>query len=72
MWDPPFYTAQVRNEKYRVHPGQVSEYLSVGACMHGLDVLLQALYGVRLDVEEAQPGEVWAPDVHKIAGVQEQ
>ncbi|CAG0883362.1 unnamed protein product [Darwinula stevensoni] len=69
MWDPPFYTAQVRNDKYRIHPGKVSAYLSVGACMHGLDVLLNALYGVHLVIEEPLPGELWAPDVHKIAGM---
>ena len=46
---------------------RISEYFSLGVCMEGLDRLFNTLYGVRLQLAEALPGELWHKDVYKLS-----
>ncbi len=48
-------------------PDAVSEYFSLGVCMEGLNTIFKSIFGVQLSVEEPQPGELWHPDVYKLA-----
>lgn len=36
--------------------------------MEGLNNLMNNLYNISLVNDELAPGEIWAPDVHKLAG----
>lgn len=36
--------------------------------MEGLNSLFKHLYGISLETVEAEPGELWSPDVYKVAG----
>ncbi len=35
--------------------------------MEGLNTIFETIFGVELVVETAEPGEVWHPDVYKLA-----
>uniref|UniRef100_A0A7N6B264 Mitochondrial intermediate peptidase n=1 Tax=Anabas testudineus TaxID=64144 RepID=A0A7N6B264_ANATE len=59
------------SERYNIEPSLYSPYLSLGACMEGLNNLFFQLYGVSLMSEHPSPGEVWSEDVRKLAVVHE-
>uniref|UniRef100_A0A8C2XJ47 Mitochondrial intermediate peptidase n=1 Tax=Cyclopterus lumpus TaxID=8103 RepID=A0A8C2XJ47_CYCLU len=61
----------LRAERYNTEPSLYSPYLSLGACMEGLNNLFSQLYGVSLMSEHASAGEVWSEDVRKLAVVHE-
>jgi Zn-dependent oligopeptidase len=68
-WDVPYFTHKVKRAWLQLGSGaEFAPYLSLGACMEGLDQLLHSLYGIRLENAEMNPGESWAPDVYKLAG----
>lgn len=46
-------------------------YFSLGACMDGINTLIQALYGIRLESTEILSGEVWADNIQKLAVIDE-
>ena len=46
---------------------KISEYFSLGVCMEGLNTIFKSLYSVELQIETPVEGEVWNPDVYKIA-----
>uniref|UniRef100_A0A8P4K943 Mitochondrial intermediate peptidase n=1 Tax=Dicentrarchus labrax TaxID=13489 RepID=A0A8P4K943_DICLA len=56
---------------YNIEPSLYSPYLSLGACMEGLNNLFSQLYGVSLMSEHPAAGEVWSEDVRKLAVVHE-
>ncbi|KAL5108136.1 Mitochondrial intermediate peptidase [Taenia crassiceps] len=63
-WDVPFL----------IHLGQqcsgferLQALFSLGACMEGVSQLAHSLFGLRLEAEPSLPGEVWHPDVVKVA-----
>lgn len=66
-WDVPYYSNRMRREWLGASDSDLSPYFSLGACMQGLDVLLNSLYGISLNCQEMEPGESWSPDVHKLA-----
>uniref|UniRef100_A0A3Q4APA4 Peptidase M3A/M3B catalytic domain-containing protein n=1 Tax=Mola mola TaxID=94237 RepID=A0A3Q4APA4_MOLML len=68
-WDHPFLSGLVRAERYNIEPSLYSPYLSLGACMEGLNNLFSQLYGVSLMSEQPSAGEVWSEDVRKLAVV---
>ncbi|CAG0913875.1 unnamed protein product [Notodromas monacha] len=70
-WDPPYYASLTRQKDFGVTSSSVASYFSLGSCMEGLDKLLQTLYGIRLELCEAAPGELWSNDVRKLAVVHE-
>lgn len=67
VWDVPYFTLQARNNMFSIDPLKIAEYFSLGSCMDGLDRLFNKLYGVNLQLQEAQPGELWHKDVYKLA-----
>uniref|UniRef100_A0A671V1S2 Mitochondrial intermediate peptidase n=1 Tax=Sparus aurata TaxID=8175 RepID=A0A671V1S2_SPAAU len=58
-------------DRYNIEPSLYSPYLSLGACMEGLNNLFSELYGVSLMSEPPSAGEVWSEDVRKLAVVHE-
>ncbi|XP_076591629.1 mitochondrial intermediate peptidase-like [Chaetodon auriga] len=70
-WDHPFLSGVLRAERYNIEPSLYSPYLSLGACMEGLNNLFTQLYGVSLMSEHPVAGEVWSEDVRKLAVVHE-
>ncbi|XP_073957719.1 mitochondrial intermediate peptidase [Choristoneura fumiferana] len=71
-WDTPYFTHKAKTQLLNVANSDFSPYFSLGGCMEGLNMLCQELYGISLKSEEMLPGESWAPDVYKLAVVQEQ
>ncbi|XP_077964798.1 mitochondrial intermediate peptidase-like [Gasterosteus aculeatus] len=70
-WDHPYLSGVLRAERYNIEPSLYSPYLSLGACMEGLNNLFSELYGVSLVSQDASAGEVWSEDVRKLAVVHE-
>jgi intermediate peptidase len=68
VWDPPFLTVEAKKNLFNVDRNDFMPYLSLGACMEGLNMLAQQLFNIELVPQEIQPGEAWAPDVYKISG----
>ncbi|XP_046383083.1 mitochondrial intermediate peptidase [Ischnura elegans] len=66
-WDVPYYVNKLRRRWLGAVDSEICPYFSLGACMQGLNLLLQSIYGVSLHREEMEPGESWSPDVHKLA-----
>ncbi|KAJ0063959.1 hypothetical protein NL108_014484, partial [Boleophthalmus pectinirostris] len=62
-WDHPYLSGVLRAERYNIEPSLYSPYLSLGACMEGLNSLFSQLYGVSLMSEHPRAGEVWSEDV---------
>lgn len=56
IWDTPYFTTQLRRQSLEEQANEFLPYFSLGGCMEGLDNLLQALYGVRLENTEMEPG----------------
>lgn len=54
------------SRRYNIEPSLYSPYLSLGACMEGLNNLFSELYGVSLVSQDASAGEVWSEDVRKL------
>ncbi|ELU11712.1 hypothetical protein CAPTEDRAFT_198580 [Capitella teleta] len=70
-WDLAYYAGVARHERCQVNNADLSPYFSLGCCMHGLDKIFQALFGVSLQYQEASYGELWSYDVAKLAVVHE-
>ena len=64
--DLKYYTGLITSQMYNLNSQHIREYFSVGACMEGLNIIFTSLYGVSLNVIEANPGEVWEPGVQKV------
>ena len=71
MWDVRYYTNHITTETCKLPVALVAEYFSIGSCMEGLDNLFRSLYGTRLSAMQPEQGEVWSPDVKKLAVVHE-
>ncbi|XP_033233751.1 mitochondrial intermediate peptidase [Drosophila pseudoobscura] len=71
IWDTPYFTTQLKRQSLEEQANEFLPYFSLGGCMEGLDNLLQALYGVRLENSEMEPGESWHSDIYKLAVVHE-
>lgn len=64
-WDKDFL---VRHQN-RSMPDDISEYLSVGTIMSGLDQLFRSVYNVALIPEKTAKGEAWDTQVRKLSYV---
>ncbi|XP_030370553.1 mitochondrial intermediate peptidase [Scaptodrosophila lebanonensis] len=71
VWDTPYFTSQLKRQSLEANSNEFLPYFSLGGCMEGLDNLLHALYGVRLENTEMEPGESWHSDIYKLAVVHE-
>jgi len=67
VWDIPYFSAVARANWFQLDTEKVAEYFSLGVAMEGLNDLFQNIYGVSLEVEETVEGELWAPEVFKLA-----
>jgi len=67
VWDIPYFNSQAKANWFKLDIEKVSEYFSLGVAMEGLNDLFQSLYGVRLAVERTEDGELWSPEVFKLA-----
>ncbi|EDL36112.1 mitochondrial intermediate peptidase [Mus musculus] len=61
----------IRAERYNIEPSLYCPFLSLGACMEGLNVLFNKLLGITLYAEQTFKGEVWCNDIRKLAVVHE-
>eukprot|EP00794_Sanderia_malayensis_P010869 gene10869-12024_t len=66
MWDIRYYTSHIVSQTFNLASGKLSEYLSLGVCMEGLNILFNSLYNIQLCHQASLPGETWSPDVQKI------
>ncbi|KAI8911736.1 hypothetical protein EDD86DRAFT_188665 [Gorgonomyces haynaldii] len=67
-WDRIFYS-QFLNPSQSLEP--LSDYFTVGSVFEGLSNLFRSLYGVYLEPETTELGEVWHEDVQKLAVIDE-
>ena len=67
VWDVPYLTSEARKRRLNLNVSNITEYFSLGVCMEGLNMLYSKLFKVSLEVEGSAPGELWHPDVYKIA-----
>ena len=58
---------QAKRGWFSVDTAKISEYFSLGVCMEGLNTIFKSLYSVELQIETPAEGEIWNPDVYKIA-----
>ncbi|XP_067948182.1 mitochondrial intermediate peptidase-like [Watersipora subatra] len=65
-WDVSYCTAIARQYSMDVNVGEISSYLSLGACMNGLRLLTEGLFGITLRDVTPNPSECWHKSVHKI------
>lgn len=72
-WDRDFYYSRAINHFFpsTPHTSQLSAYFSVGNCISGLSALFSRIYGIRFESEAVEPGEIWAPEVQKLAVIDE-
>jgi intermediate peptidase len=77
-WDRYYYSQFIEpqfNQKAWINNPRassgISSYFSVGTVFAGLSNIFQSLYGVRFEIEDVLPGEVWHPNVRKLAVVHE-
>lgn len=66
-WDVPYFTQKAKKDWFRVSSKEYSPYFSLGACMDGLNMLFQSLYGIQLINTDVAAGEVWNSDVYKLS-----
>lgn len=71
-WDTSYFTSKAKKTWLQISDGEFAPYFSLGACMEGLNMLTQALYGVTLKSQPTAPGEVWADDVYKLSVMDEE
>ncbi|CAG0883672.1 unnamed protein product [Cyprideis torosa] len=62
----------IREQRCALSANSLSPYFSLGACMEGVQMVCHALYGIKFTVQEPEPGELWSPDVYKLAGEEEE
>ena len=67
VWDVSYFTGEARNKWLNLNVSGITEYFSLGVCMEGLNMLYSKLFKVFLEVEDSAPGELWHPDVYKLA-----
>ena len=71
-WDVPNYSANYKRGIYNESVLQSMPYFSIGVCMDGLNMIFNKLYGIRLQVDEPRPGELWHNDVIKLSIIDEE
>ena len=67
MWDVGYFSQQARASWFNLDVEKISEYFSLGVAMEGLNDIFKNIFGVEMIVETPEEGELWSPDVYKIA-----
>eukprot|EP00899_Mesostigma_viride_P019942 jgi/Mesvir1/2794/Mv21707-RA.2 len=65
-WERGYFSGIARSRKAGISGSVVASYLPLDACLRGIALLADRVFGVRMKEEEPLPGEVWAPEVHKM------
>jgi intermediate peptidase len=71
-WDTAYFTARAKKTWLNYSTAEFAPYFSLGACMEGLNILTQSLYGVRLESVPILSGEVWASNIQKLAVIDDE
>lgn len=66
-WDVPYYSANYKRGIFNESVMQSMPYFSIGVCMDGLNTIFNELYGVHMQVDTCQAGELWHNDVIKLS-----
>ena len=67
-WDKDFYTDYSATSSPLP---DISPFFSLGTCFSGLSKLFTSLYGIRFEVEDVAPGEIWVEGVRKLRVIDE-
>lgn len=70
-WDVPYFALKAKRALFNVSQKEYAPYFSLGACMEGLNILFQNLFGISLINVMVTSGEVWNEDIYKLAVVHE-
>lgn len=70
-WDTAYFIGKAKRTWLNMSITEFTPYFSLGACMDGINILTQALYGIRLESMPILAGEVWANNILKIAVIEE-
>jgi intermediate peptidase len=70
-WDVPYYSANYKRTAFNESVLQSIPYFSIGVCMDGLNLIFNELYGIRMQVDNCQAGELWHSDVIKLSIIDE-
>ena len=65
-WDVPYLMSKLKEKQFNLQSKDYKPYLSLGACMEGLNHIFNALYNVNLSIEETLDGELWHNDIKKL------
>lgn len=65
-WNALYLCNQLSQMKHDYKPSDLAPYLSLGVCMEGLNTLVQEIFGISLNLENTEPGEIWHEDIKKI------
>lgn len=66
QWDVPYLIHNYKKLKYDLNKNDYRNYLSLGSCMDGLNIIVNSLFKINLEIEETQSGELWSDDVYKL------
>ncbi|KAK9888742.1 hypothetical protein WA026_000969 [Henosepilachna vigintioctopunctata] len=67
IWDVPYYVTKAKRNWFSVKQEEYCPYFSLGACMDGLNIIFENLYGISLVNCPVMEGECWSSDVYKLA-----
>lgn len=70
-WDTAYLCTKARKSWLGSSNEEFAPYFSLGACMDGLNMLTQALYGVKLEHQPILNGEAWSNNIYKLAVIDE-
>jgi intermediate peptidase len=65
-WDK-YYFAQHLQPPSKHRNTAISSYFTVGNVFAGLSDVFHSMYGVRLEIQDTIPGEIWHPEVRKLS-----
>uniref|UniRef100_A0A5S6R373 Peptidase_M3 domain-containing protein n=1 Tax=Trichuris muris TaxID=70415 RepID=A0A5S6R373_TRIMR len=65
VWDWPYLSFTARRAIYNLQTAEIMAYLRLDRLMDNLSELLKQLYGISMQVEEVERGEVWHDTVTK-------
>lgn len=66
-WDVAFYKKRISNMLFHMDKEEYQSYLSLGACVEGLNNFIYKIFKVKLEYEPLKPGEAWIHSVYKLS-----
>lgn len=67
QWDVPVISNRIKKRLFNLEHSDYINYFSLGACMEGLNLIVNHLYNVNLEVVSLGPNETWHFDIYKLA-----